>query len=76
MLSPNVDQGTLALTRAKERGKQRAENKESSASKLLILLKEMKEEMRKMEELRWRDNHLEDQIKEREHSSSNPLIEK
>ena len=67
MLSPNTDQGTSTQTRAKERGKQRAGIKESSTSKLLVILKEMKEEMRERdgqlrEELRWRDTHLEYQI--------------
>ena len=46
MLSLTRDQGTPALTRAEERGKQGAKTEESSTSKLLSLLKEMKEEMR------------------------------
>ena len=41
MLSPTADQGTPAPTRTEERGKQRAETKESSASEPLSLLKEM-----------------------------------
>ena len=46
MVSPTIDQGESAQIRVEERGKQRAETKESSNSELLALLKEMKEEMR------------------------------
>ena len=68
MISPAAHQGTPAPTRAEERGKQRATTEESNIFELLSLLKEMKAEMRERdkqirEELRWRDNHHEDQIK-------------
>ena len=46
VLSPTTNQGELAQIRVKERGKQRAETKESSNFELLALLKEMKKEMR------------------------------
>ena len=44
------------------RGKQRAKAKESSSSELLVLMKEMREEMRirdeqLKEEMRWRDEN-------------------
>ena len=70
MLPPTADQGTSAPTRAKGRGQQRAKIEESSTSELLSLLKEMKSEMKEgdeqiRKELRWRDNHLEDQIKKK-----------
>ena len=73
MLSSTADQATPAPTRVEERGKQRAETKANNNSKLRTLLKEMKEEMREMdeqvrEELRWKDNHIKDQIKKRENS--------
>ena len=73
MLSPTADQGTPTPTKSEERGKQNAATEENNTSKLLSLLKEMKEEMRGMdaqmrEELRWRDMYLEDQIKKRENT--------
>ena len=73
MLSRTINQGTLALTRAEEIGKQKTATEESSTSELLSLLKEMKEEMMEMDEqmrekLRWRDNYLEYQIKKRENT--------
>ena len=51
----------------------RATSEDSSNSKLLSMLKEIKEEIRERdeqirEELRWRDNHLEDQMKKRENT--------
>ena len=50
--------------------KKRATNEESNKSKLLALLKEIKEEIKERddhirEELRWRDTHLEEQINKR-----------
>ena len=70
MLPPTADQGTSPPTRAKGRGTQRAKIEEISTSELLSLLKEMKSEMKEgdeqiRKELRWRDNHLEDQIKKK-----------
>ena len=50
MLSPTADRRTPALTRAKGRGKQKAETEKSSASELLSLLKEMKAEMKERDE--------------------------
>ena len=69
--SSSVEQ--LSIQEQRKKMKNRATIEASSNSKLLTLLKEMKEEMRKRheqirEELRWRDNHLEDQIKKRENT--------
>ena len=57
-----VEEITTPLVRTKNRGKERAEAKESSSSELLVLMKEMREEMRikdeqLREELRLRDNN-------------------
>ena len=46
MLSPTTKEAASAPIRAKEKGKRRAEEQESSNSKLLSLLKEMREEMK------------------------------
>ena len=75
MLTSTADQGALAQTGAEKRGKKKIVIDESNISELLALLKEMKEEMREIdeqirEELRWRDNHLEDQIKKRENTQA------
>ena len=50
------------------KGKRRATTEDSSNFELLAMLKDMKEELKERdekirEELRWRDNYLEDQIK-------------
>ena len=63
----------LAAQEQRRKGKKRAETEESNTSKLLNLLMEMKAEMKERdeqirEELRWSDNHLEDQIKKRENN--------
>ena len=75
MLCSKVDQGSSTPNRVEERRKQRAKTKENSTSELLLLLKEMREEMRGRdelfkEELRWRDNHLDESNKKREHSDA------
>ena len=67
VLSPTTDQATPTPARVEERGKQMTETEANNNSELLTLLKEMKEERRERdgqvrEELKWRDNHLEDQI--------------
>ena len=71
MLSLAADHGTSTPNRVKEIRKQMVETEESSTSKLLLLLKDMREEMRGKdeqlrEELKWRDNHLDEQNKKRE----------
>ena len=81
MLFLTTNQGTLNLTRAEGRSKQRVEAEESNASELLSLLKEMKAEMKERgeqirEELKWRDNHLEDQIKKRENTLTAALLQR
>ena len=58
MLSPTVEEAALAQLRFDARGKQRAEAKESSNSKLLNLMRGRDEQLK--EELRWRDNHQEE----------------
>ena len=78
MLSPIADQGTPIPTRVEERGKHKATPKESSTSKRLSLLKEIKEEMgerdeQMREELRLRDNHHEDKIKKRDNTLATAL---
>ena len=57
VLSPDAEETTT-----KNRGKQRAEAEESSSFELLVLMKEMRKEMRRRdeqlkEELRWRDDN-------------------
>ena len=59
MLSP-AEETTSPLLRTKSRGKRRATSEESSNHELLILLKEVRNEMggrddQLKEELRWRD---------------------
>ena len=71
MLSPTIEEAELTHIRAENRGKQRVEVEESINSELLILLKEMKAEIKERdeqnkEELRWRDNHLKDQMMKRD----------
>ena len=73
MLSLTVEEVAPAHIRAETRGKQRAEEEKIITSKLLILIKELRDEMRGRDEqlkkeLRWRDNHLDDQIKKRENN--------
>ena len=65
MLTPTIDQGESTQNKADERGKQRAENDESSHSELLTLMREMKNKMKERdeqlrEELRWRDTLMEE----------------
>ena len=62
MLSLTTEKATLAPVRAESGGKQKAQAKGRKNYELLILLKEMKNEMKRndeqlREELRWRDNH-------------------
>ena len=67
MLTPTIDQGALAQTGVEEKEKQRAAIEESNTSELLVLLKEMKERDEQLKEkLRWRDIHVEEQIRKRE----------
>ena len=73
VLTPTTDQRVPAQTGVEERGKHRVAMEESSNSNLLVVLKEMKEQMRERDkkmrgELRWIDNHLEDQIKKKENT--------
>ena len=70
MISPTTEDAALAQIISEKRGKQRDEVEESSNSELLILLKEMKAEIREIyektrEELWWKDNHLHDQMMKR-----------
>ena len=71
MLSLNAKETIPALVRVEERGKRRAKVQESNNSKLLSLLIEMRDEMRRRdeqfrEELRWRDNNQVEENKKRE----------
>ena len=73
VLSPTNEEAASAQRRVKNRGKQRAEAAESDNFELLVLMKEIREEMRGKyeqlrEELRWRDNHQEEENKKRENS--------
>ena len=65
VLSPNADEAAPAQIRAKKKGKQRAETEDTSTFELLILMQEMRYKMRGRdeqlrEELKWRDNHLDE----------------
>ena len=58
----------LFTLKKRRKRKRRATTKDSSSSKLVAMLKEMKEELKERdenirEELRWKDNYLEGQIK-------------
>ena len=71
VLSPTVEEAAPTQVRDETRGKKRAEAEESNTSKLLILMKEMRDGMRGKDEklkdeIRWRDNHLDEQNKKRE----------
>ena len=46
MLSPAADEATPAQARAEEKGKRRATSEESSTYELLILIQEIRDEMR------------------------------
>ena len=73
MVSPTIGQETLAPRRTENRGKQRAENEKINNSKLLSLLQEIRdgikgrdEQLR--EEVRWRDNHQDEENKKIENN--------
>ena len=70
-LSPLVDHRELAPVRAEERREQRMEVEESSNATLIALLQEMKAEIKEREdhnreEMRCRDNNLQELMKKRE----------
>ena len=67
MLSP-AKETTSPPLRIESRGMRRATTEESSNHELLILLKEMSDEMRGRDEqlkdeIRWRDTHFEEELK-------------
>ena len=72
MLFPTIaEETTTPLVRTKNRGKQRAEDEETNISELLVLMTELREEMRRRgeqlrDELRWRDENQAVENKKRE----------
>ena len=66
-----AEETTSPPHKTENRGKRRATSEEISNLELLILLKEMRDEMKGRdeqlkEEHRWRDNHLDEENKRRE----------
>ena len=74
--SSSVEQ--LFTLKQRRKGKRRATTEDNSNSELLAMLKEMKEELKEREEkireeLMWRDNYLEGQIKQKENTLATSL---